>query len=392
MLCTLRDRIENANDGINAGNSVLGKISEALRMDWLRQLGFELKSLLYWSIAINVATYQAVIRNQTPLPSRLERGLIEEPVILEDAIGRIAPVHLQFVTSWDAFDAVLEIRFRGMQGHRKITQRQYELQDRVSGKDIEKSRSWDRAFLPGQRVEMSMLFHSDAPMDTSSAGTTCPGCHTSASSSTDAETQCENCLIWFKRISVMEETASCQSRVEHCPESLPVFNRTLDPIPSMKQKKSDEMSDDEEEDIKDFKRVRIMLTPRRTKNAREADHTGQSNPGGYKPRLIFTSWPDEGTTCFLVETKGTFVARRIDNHMINGTRLLRVANVPREKRNDILNSERVRHDVKLAPSRLRGVWIPYERALKLANQENITEQVYPLFVQDTNALLLNSLN
>jgi hypothetical protein len=259
MLCTLRDRMENANDGINAGNSVLGKISEALRIDWLRQLGSELKGLLYRSIAINIATYQVVIRNQTPLPIRLERGLIEEPVILEDAIGRIAPVHLQFVTSWDAFDAVLEIRFRGMQGHRKIIQRQYELQDRVSGKDIEKSRSWDRAFLPGQRVEMSMLFHSDEPAN---AHTACPGCHTSAQSSADAEIQCTNCLIWFKRISVVEGTDSSETTHPIQPVKMKAALGHAEGSRSQKRRCiSDEIyngCEEEEEDIRDFKRVRMV--------------------------------------------------------------------------------------------------------------------------------------
>ncbi|KAK3339846.1 hypothetical protein B0T25DRAFT_574730 [Lasiosphaeria hispida] len=36
---------------------------------------------------------------QSGLPSTLERNLIQEPFILEDAIGRIAPVPLQFIDS-----------------------------------------------------------------------------------------------------------------------------------------------------------------------------------------------------------------------------------------------------------------------------------------------------
>jgi hypothetical protein len=116
----IKDRIEHANQSIEAGNSILGKLSEALRLDWLRQLGSELKTLMHGAIAVNFATYRAVIRLQTSLPSRLERGLIEAPVLLEDLLGRIAPVHLQFVTSWDAFNTVLELRFENIQGHRKM--------------------------------------------------------------------------------------------------------------------------------------------------------------------------------------------------------------------------------------------------------------------------------
>lgn len=61
---------------------------------------------------------KAVRENQAGLPSALERSLIQEPFILEDAIGRITPVSLQFINSWDAFQAVLEVRFRGIQGRK----------------------------------------------------------------------------------------------------------------------------------------------------------------------------------------------------------------------------------------------------------------------------------
>jgi hypothetical protein len=36
---------------------------------------------------------------------------------------------------------------------------------------------------------------------------------------------------------------------------------------------------------------------------------------------------------------------------------------------------------------MNGVWIPYERALQLANEEGITEDMYPLFVHDIETLL-----
>ncbi|KAF1837793.1 hypothetical protein BDW02DRAFT_466187, partial [Decorospora gaudefroyi] len=157
----IKDRIENANQNIEAGNTILGKISETLRLDWLRQLGSELKTLMWRAMAVNISTYQAVIRLQTSLPSRLEGGLIEEPVILEDPLGRIAPVHLQFITSWDAFNSVLESRFQNIQGLKKVKQRDYGLQERGTGREIEQSRLWQSAFLPGQRVEMSFIFHLD---------------------------------------------------------------------------------------------------------------------------------------------------------------------------------------------------------------------------------------
>jgi hypothetical protein len=93
ILISISDRLEETNRLIKSGSSVTAKLADALRLDWFRQLGTELKGYMRRIIAMNIATYHAVISIQSALPCRLERGLIEEPFILEDAIGRIAPVH-----------------------------------------------------------------------------------------------------------------------------------------------------------------------------------------------------------------------------------------------------------------------------------------------------------
>ncbi|RCI08446.1 hypothetical protein L249_8881 [Ophiocordyceps polyrhachis-furcata BCC 54312] len=122
------------------------------------------------------------------------------------------------------------------------------------------------------------------------------------------------------------------------------------------------------------------------------DTTGQHPPAGMKPRVTATLWEDEGSLCFQVEARGICVARREDNHMINGTKLLNVAGMTRGRRDGILKSEKVRHVVKIGPMHLKGVWIPYDRALDFANKEKITEMLYPLFVQNIGALLYHPNN
>ncbi|KAG8532570.1 uncharacterized protein KY384_002447 [Bacidia gigantensis] len=122
------------------------------------------------------------------------------------------------------------------------------------------------------------------------------------------------------------------------------------------------------------------------------DPTGQVAPAGMKPRVTATLWEDEGCMCFQVETKGVCVARRDDNHMINGTKLLNVAGMTRGRRDGILKSEKTRHVVKIGPMHLKGVWIPFDRALDFANKEKITEQLYPLFVHNIGALLYHPTN
>ncbi|OCL14051.1 apses-domain-containing protein, partial [Glonium stellatum] len=96
---------------------------------------------------------------------------------------------------------------------------------------------------------------------------------------------------------------------------------------------------------------------------------------------------DEGTLCFQVEVKGIRVARREDNHMINGTELLNVAGIARGRRDGILRSGRTKHIVEIGPMHLKGARIPFERALEFANREAITELLYPLFVHNIRDLL-----
>ncbi|KAK4246759.1 hypothetical protein C7999DRAFT_15133 [Corynascus novoguineensis] len=122
------------------------------------------------------------------------------------------------------------------------------------------------------------------------------------------------------------------------------------------------------------------------------DTTGQIAPPGVKPRVTATLWEDEGSLCFQVEARGICVARREDNSMINGTKLLNVAGMTRGRRDGILKSEKVRHVVKIGPMHLKGVWIPFERALDFANKEKITELLYPLFVHNISNLLCHPTN
>lgn len=122
------------------------------------------------------------------------------------------------------------------------------------------------------------------------------------------------------------------------------------------------------------------------------DSVGQIPPPGVKPRVTTTLWEDEGTLCFQVEANGFSVARREDNNMINGTKLLNVAGMTRGRRDGILKAEKVRHVVKIGTMYLKGVWIPYERALEFCQREQIVDILYPLFVADIRSFLYHPIN
>jgi hypothetical protein len=145
---------------IRRGNSIAAKATE--RLEWVKQLGLQLRTLIYGVMAGNFRIYKEVIAVQKMLTGHISRSLAEDPFILEDAIGRIAPVHLRFITSWDAFEAVLQLRFKNTMGSAKVHNREYILQEHATGREINRTTEWDLAFLPGQKIDMSMVFKVEA--------------------------------------------------------------------------------------------------------------------------------------------------------------------------------------------------------------------------------------
>ncbi|KAG1056758.1 hypothetical protein G6F43_001378 [Rhizopus delemar] len=106
-----------------------------------------------------------------------------------------------------------------------------------------------------------------------------------------------------------------------------------------------------------------------------------------RPKLTTTVWEDEGTICYQVDAKSICVARRQDNDMINGTKLLNVVGMSRGKRDGILKNEKGRVVVKVGAMHLKGVWITFSRAKDLATKFKIFDTLYPLFVEDPSVFL-----
>ncbi|KAF0316324.1 hypothetical protein GQ607_016424 [Colletotrichum asianum] len=88
---------------------------------------------------------------------RLERPLNDEHFILEDITGRVFPIHLKTITSWEAFEFILADRFRGKRGAHRVKGKQYSLQERATHRQIDRAIDWEGAFLPYQRIDMSLL-------------------------------------------------------------------------------------------------------------------------------------------------------------------------------------------------------------------------------------------
>ncbi|KAI9010010.1 hypothetical protein CLU79DRAFT_710788 [Phycomyces nitens] len=75
-----------------------------------------------------------------------------------------------------------------------------------------------------------------------------------------------------------------------------------------------------------------------------------------RSKLATSLWEDEATMCYQVDARGICVARRQDNDMVNGTKLLNVTGMSRGKRDGILKNEKGRVVVKVGAMHLKGVW------------------------------------
>ena len=134
-------------------------------------LGTELKAFMARIWTLSFRSYSILLDLQTRVPREFQPCWIQEPLIVTDALGRVAPVHLELINSWDVLESVLAARFQNIPGERKIKRREYALQDRGSSNDIDRNAPFDVCFLPGRRVDMTMIFKETQPQTVS-----CPGC------------------------------------------------------------------------------------------------------------------------------------------------------------------------------------------------------------------------
>jgi len=92
--------------------------------------------------------------------------------LLEDPAGQPFPIYFKTITSWDAFEYILADRFKGKKGARRVEQeiydKRYMLKEHTTGMEVDRSRGWNGAFQPYQKVDMSQYAgirwsHSVAP-------------------------------------------------------------------------------------------------------------------------------------------------------------------------------------------------------------------------------------
>lgn len=128
--------------------------------------------ILQWNITI----FSAITQMQQVLcsiPAQIQR---DQPVSFEDAHGRVARFHIEFVNSYAAFQAILEARFANMPGLRKVKRLEYVMRDTQSKRILDLSSPWETTMRPGRKFVMSMVFQLAKVVNSS-----CPGCSREAS-------------------------------------------------------------------------------------------------------------------------------------------------------------------------------------------------------------------
>ncbi len=85
---------------MNCGKNTLMSIQLDLKLGWLRKLWTELSGIVSQILETSGKTLSEVQRIEKRLPSRSEMIFIPTFTI-EDALGRVNPVDMLFVKSWD---------------------------------------------------------------------------------------------------------------------------------------------------------------------------------------------------------------------------------------------------------------------------------------------------
>ena len=154
---TLDSQHENiavVNKGINANRYILNShtdlilsLTRVMNNAATPEQNEDLRDIVLKILKANVQIFDMVLNMQANLPQQVER---QQPVLFLDAFNRLSPVHLEFITSAEAFVAVPKVRFQDA-GLRKIERGQYSLKEACSNRKIDLQRPWHTRFLQAKK-------------------------------------------------------------------------------------------------------------------------------------------------------------------------------------------------------------------------------------------------
>ncbi|RFN47825.1 vegetative cell wall protein gp1 [Fusarium flagelliforme] len=171
----------------------------------VRKSGIELKRSVDQIIAMMCAI-SGDLSSIRAIVMRLDRGPNDEYFILEDITGRTFPIHLRTITSWPVLEFILSERFKGKKGARRVQRKLYSLRESNTQREIDGSMPWESAFLPHQKITMSLTCKDTENNNTDGRGlASCPFCKTSSDHSSGVEVECAKCKRYFTRVVELDD-------------------------------------------------------------------------------------------------------------------------------------------------------------------------------------------
>ncbi len=247
---------------------------------------------------------------QSRVPKDLGPFLVQEPVYLEDALGRLLPLTLGLINSRHDLEYVLVWKFKDQPGQNKVIRREYIFQGQNGNQDIEDSRQFHSWFCPGTRLYMSMIFKENGNDDRNS----CPGCGLKTFAPLHSKTQWHvprhsnpqnvtpntnniiirstKCGIWFQRVEEIDGGTSTVERLDaitsHTPEPSNTKLRSRNPN---SDKRGHYALEDADTDIRAFKRVQLhhprIYSQQMDMELQEGD---EDDGPSYQPPLVPDGW------------------------------------------------------------------------------------------------------
>lgn len=138
---------------LHGNTTMLGRVFGTISGDVVPQL----KALVDMATRVwqmNIQIYEIVLKSQTMAPRPdLRHTWFQEPVRLEDALGRIFPIPSEY--GYSTVEAIIRDKFQVGPGRQKVVNGEYELYDARNSNRIISGSVWT-GLLPGMNVKMAV--------------------------------------------------------------------------------------------------------------------------------------------------------------------------------------------------------------------------------------------
>ncbi|KAK7992963.1 hypothetical protein PG988_001757 [Apiospora saccharicola] len=247
----------NANEEARRNDAAALRRSGNIVLQSIQALGDVLLNGVKQIIQLNMFIHRDLQVSLLKLESRIETPISVEAFTFEDAIGRVAVMHLSSVDSWEAFDALLMVHFNGRRGFGRVTRKRYALQDVRRKREIRRSVPWRSAMLPGSQVSMSIICNVGYPYIIKPRGIptieSCPRCFRTPLRPVREGKQCGYCNLFCTGIAEVQDTIS---------KSPTTFTGSRNQkIGSGSCGQSTEAEESDDEDASEFTRVQLVAKP-----------------------------------------------------------------------------------------------------------------------------------